>query len=36
MPELPEVETYKRYLDKTSLKQEIKEVIIIDIRVLRN
>ncbi|MFX1410076.1 MAG: DNA-formamidopyrimidine glycosylase [Promethearchaeota archaeon] len=34
MPELPEVETFKRYLDTTSLKQEIKEVIIIDIRVL--
>ncbi len=34
MPELPEVETYKRYLDKTSLKQVIKEVKIIDTRVL--
>ncbi len=34
MPELPEVETFKRYLDKTSLKQVIKEVKIIDIRVL--
>jgi len=34
MPELPEVETFKRYLDKTSLKQVIKEVKIIDDRVL--
>lgn len=34
MPELPEVETFKRYLDKTSLKQVIKEVKIIDTRVL--
>ncbi|MFX0042350.1 MAG: Fpg/Nei family DNA glycosylase [Candidatus Hodarchaeota archaeon] len=34
MPELPEVETFKRYLDKTSLKQVIKEIKIIDIRVL--
>jgi formamidopyrimidine-DNA glycosylase len=34
MPELPEVEIYKRYLDKTSLKQVIKEVRIIDDRVL--
>lgn len=34
MPELPEVETYKRYLDKTSLKQVVKEVRIIDDRVL--
>ena len=34
MPELPEVEIFKRYLDKTSLKQEIKDVKIIDERVL--
>ncbi len=34
MPELPEVETFKRYLNKTSLKQVIKEVKIIDTRVL--
>ena len=34
MPELPEVETFKLYLDKTSLKQEIKDVKLIDIRVL--
>ncbi|MFW9874873.1 MAG: Fpg/Nei family DNA glycosylase [Candidatus Thorarchaeota archaeon] len=34
MPELPEVETFKRYLDKTSLKQKIKDVKVIDRRVL--
>ncbi|NHJ20929.1 MAG: DNA-formamidopyrimidine glycosylase [Candidatus Lokiarchaeota archaeon] len=34
MPELPEVETFKRYLDKTSLKQLIKEVHITDNRIL--
>jgi formamidopyrimidine-DNA glycosylase len=34
MPELPEVETFKRYLDKTSLKQEIVDVIVNDTRVL--
>ena len=34
MPELPEVETYKRYLDKTSLNQIITSVKIIDNRVL--
>lgn len=34
MPELPEVETYKRYLDKTSLNQTVKSIKIIDIRVL--
>ena len=34
MPELPEVETYKRYLDMTSLNQVISNVIIIDNRVL--
>lgn len=34
MPELPEVETFKRYLDKTSLKQTIKDVQVIDKRIL--
>ena len=34
MPELPEVETFKRYLDKTSLNQLIKSVKVIDSRVL--
>ncbi len=34
MPELPEVETFKRYLDKTSLKQLIKNVQITDNRIL--
>ncbi|MFW9818744.1 MAG: DNA-formamidopyrimidine glycosylase family protein, partial [Candidatus Thorarchaeota archaeon] len=36
MPELPEVETFKRYLDETSLNQIIKSVKIIDNRVLLN
>ena len=35
MPELPEVETFKRYLDKTSLKQLIKKVIVTDNRILK-
>jgi formamidopyrimidine-DNA glycosylase len=34
MPELPEVETFKQYLDDTSLKQEIKDIKIIDKRIL--
>ena len=34
MPELPEVETFKRYLDKTSLKQSINKVQILDERIL--
>ncbi len=34
MPELPEVETFKRYLDKTSLNQIIKSLKVIDNRVL--
>ncbi len=34
MPELPEVETFKRYLDKTSLKQEIKNIQVTDHRIL--
>ncbi|MFX0029457.1 MAG: DNA-formamidopyrimidine glycosylase family protein, partial [Candidatus Hermodarchaeota archaeon] len=34
MPELPEVETFKRYLDKTSLKQVIKDVLVNDTRIL--
>ena len=35
MPELPEVETFKRYLDKTSLKQLIKKIIVADNRILK-
>ncbi len=35
MPELPEVETFKRYLDRTSLKLLIKSVIVSDNRVLK-
>ncbi|MFX0006472.1 MAG: Fpg/Nei family DNA glycosylase [Promethearchaeota archaeon] len=34
MPELPEVETFKRYFDKTSLNQIIKSIKVIDNRVL--
>jgi formamidopyrimidine-DNA glycosylase len=34
MPELPEVETYKRYFDSTSLNQVIDDVEIIDDRIL--
>lgn len=34
MPELPEVETFKRYLDKTSLKQAINKIQIMDERIL--
>lgn len=34
MPELPEVETFKKYLDKTSLHQEINDIKVIDTRVL--
>ena len=34
MPELPEVETFKRYLDKTSLKQVIKNIQVTDNRIL--
>ncbi|MFW9866444.1 MAG: DNA-formamidopyrimidine glycosylase [Candidatus Thorarchaeota archaeon] len=34
MPELPEVETFKRYLDKTSLNKVVKKVKIIDNRIL--
>ena len=34
MPELPEVETFKRYLDKTSLNQIIKDIKVIDNRIL--
>ncbi len=36
MPELPEVETFKRYLDTTSLKQVITKVKINDNRVLNS
>jgi len=34
MPELPEVETFKQYLDQTSLKQLIKEIQVTDNRIL--
>ncbi|MFX0145547.1 MAG: DNA-formamidopyrimidine glycosylase [Candidatus Hodarchaeota archaeon] len=34
MPELPEVETFKRYLDKTSLNQTIESLKVMDNRVL--
>ena len=34
MPELPEVETFKRYLDKTSLHQVIEDIQVTDIRIL--
>jgi len=34
MPELPEVETFKRYLDQTSLDQIIKEIQVTDNRIL--
>ena len=34
MPELPEVETLKRYLDKTSLNQIVRSIKVIDNRVL--
>ncbi|MFX0048657.1 MAG: DNA-formamidopyrimidine glycosylase [Candidatus Hermodarchaeota archaeon] len=34
MPELPEVETFKRYFDKTSLKQLITNVKVMDDRIL--
>ena len=36
MPELPEVETFKRYLDKTSLKQTIKDIQVTDSRILKS
>jgi len=35
LPELPEVETFKRYLDSNALKQEIRAVIVRDNRVLK-
>jgi len=35
MPELPEVETFKRYLDKTSLKQLIRKTLVTDSRILK-
>ena len=34
MPELPEVETFKRYFDSTSLNQIIKKITVNDNRVL--
>ena len=36
MPELPEVETFKRYLDSTSLNQPITHVEVRDAYVLKN
>ena len=35
MPELPEVETFKRYLDSTSLRQRITNVKVVDAYVLK-
>ena len=35
MPELPEVETFKRYLDNTSLRQRITNVEVRDAYVLK-
>src|SRR5215472_13181307 len=35
MPELPEVETFKRYLDSTSLHQRIVNVEVLDAYVLK-
>src|SRR6476660_6414750 len=36
MPELPEIETFKRYLDSTSLHQRITNVEVRDAYVLKN
>lgn len=36
MPELPDVEVFKRYVDATSLHQDIQEVEVADTRVLEN
>jgi formamidopyrimidine-DNA glycosylase len=36
MPELPDVETYKRYIDATSLHQRIKTVNLRDHRILKD
>src|SRR5436190_19383264 len=36
MPELPEVETFKRYLDSTSLHQRITDAEVCDAYVLKN
>jgi len=36
MPELPEVATFKKYLDGTSLHQKINEVIVHDDKIIRN
>ena len=36
MPELPEVETYKRYVDSTALNQVIEKVTITDERIVRD
>ena len=36
MPELPEVQTFKRYFDGTSLNQKIEDVIVYDDKIIRN
>jgi len=36
MPELPEVSTFQKYLDGTSLDQKIQEVIVRDEKIIRN
>lgn len=36
MPELPEVNTFKKYFDETALQQKIIEVIVADDKILRN
>jgi len=36
MPELPEVNTFQRYFDQTSLKQKIAEVHVYDDKIIRN
>lgn len=35
MPELPDVETFKRYIERTSLQQRIQRVAVLDDRVLK-
>ena len=36
MPELPEVNTFKIYFDKTSLQQKIESVQVYDDKIIRN
>ncbi len=36
MPELPEVETFKKYFDGTSLNQKIEKVVVNDDKIIRN